>query len=78
MEKGHTILVGTNQGIYAEVKPDLNQLIVHAFLTDGTQKTLTLPMEQQALLTEAKKGRFFSYAAGVAYKIINQYHVCGL
>jgi galactokinase len=30
LEKGYTLLVGTNQGLYAEVKPHPTQLILHA------------------------------------------------
>ncbi len=70
LEIGYTLLVGTNQGLYAQVKPHPNQLIVSASLDDGTRKFLTLPMEAQALLTEARKGGFFSYAAGVAYQFL--------
>ncbi|RAM48667.1 MAG: GHMP kinase [Hapalosiphonaceae cyanobacterium JJU2] len=66
---GYTLLVGTNQGLYAQVKPHPHQLIVSASVGDGTRK-LTLPMEAQALLTEARKGGFFSYAAGVAYQFL--------
>lgn len=79
LEKGYTLLVGTNQGLYAEVKPHPTQLILHPSLSDGTRKEpLALPMEQQTLLTEAEKGHFFSYAAGVAYQFLTHYQVCGL
>lgn len=79
LEKGYTLLVGTNQGLYAEVKPHPTQLILHPSLSDGTRKEpLALPMKQQTLLTEAEKGHFFSYAAGVAYQFLTHYQVCGL
>jgi len=79
LEKGYTLLVGTNQGLYAEVKPHPTQLILHASLSDGTRKeALVLPMERQTLLAEAEKGGFFSYAAGVAYQFLTHYQVCGL
>ena len=79
LEKGYTLLVGTNQGLYAEVKPHPTQLILHASLSDGThQEPLVLPMERQVLLAEAEKGGFFSYAAGVAYQFLTHYQVCGL
>ncbi|MCX7594987.1 MAG: GHMP kinase [Fischerella sp.] len=67
---GYTLLVGTNQGLYAKIKPHPNQLILSTSLSDGTRKTLTLPMETQVLLSEATKGGFFSYAAGVAYQFL--------
>ena len=77
--KGYTLLVGTNQGLYAEVKPHPTQLILRASLSDGTRKEpLVLPMERQVLLAEAEKGGFFSYAAGVAYQFLTHYQVRGL
>jgi UTP-glucose-1-phosphate uridylyltransferase/mevalonate kinase len=79
LEKGYTLLVGTNQGLYAEVKPHPTQLILRASLSDRTPLELfELPMERQALLAEAEKGGFFSYAAGVAYQFLTYYHVGGL
>ncbi|MBD2388032.1 mevalonate kinase family protein [Cylindrospermum sp. FACHB-282] len=78
LKKGYTLLVGTNQGLYAEVKSHPTHLVLKASLTDGSNKTLTLPTAKQVLLTEAKKGDFFSYAAGVAYQILTHYDVGGL
>jgi galactokinase len=78
VEVGYTLLVGTNQGLYARVKPHPTQLVLHASLSDGTRKTLTLPMEKEALLFEAKKGGFCSYAAGVAYQFLASFPVAGL
>jgi len=78
LEKGYTLLVGTNQGIYAEVKPHPTELIVHTSLNNGTHKTLQLPIEKQTLLAEAQKGGFFSYVAGVAYHFLTHYPVGGL
>jgi galactokinase len=79
LEKGYTLLVGTNQGLYAEVKPHPTHLIVRPLLSDGTRKEpIVLPMEQQALLAEAQKGGFFSYVAGVAYQFLTYYRVQGV
>ncbi len=79
LEKGYTIITGTNQGIYAEVKPHPSKLILRATLSDGTRRgPYELPMEREALLEEASKGGFFSYAAGVAYQILTHYRVRGL
>jgi UTP-glucose-1-phosphate uridylyltransferase/mevalonate kinase len=79
LEKGYTLLVGLNQGLYAEVKPHPTQLIFHASLSDGTRKgPFALPMERDVLLAEAQKGDFFSYAAGVAYQFLTHYQVQGL
>ncbi len=79
LEKGFTIITGTNQGIHAEAKPHPNRLVVSATLNDGNRVgPFELPMEKDALLAEAQKGGFFSYAAGVAYQILTHYRVRGL
>ncbi|MBN1783098.1 GHMP kinase [bacterium] len=79
LERGYTIITGTNQGIYARVSPHPNKLIYHATLNDGTrQGPYEIPMERDALLAEAEKGGFFSYIAGVAYQVLTHYRVRGL
>ncbi len=79
IEKGCALIVGTNQGLYAEVKPHPDKLILKAAFEDGTRKEpIELPMEREALLEEAMKGGFASYAAGVAYQILTHYRVRGL
>jgi galactokinase len=78
LEVGYTLLVGTNQGLYAEVAPHPHQLIMGACVSNGAPKIISLPMEKQALLAEAQRGGFFSYAAGVAYQISTYFHVGGL
>ena len=79
LEKGYTLITSTNQGVYAEVQPHPTSLILKTTLSDGTRHgPYTLPMEPAALLAEAEKGSFFSYAAGVAYQILTNYRVQGL
>jgi UTP-glucose-1-phosphate uridylyltransferase/mevalonate kinase len=79
LEKGYTIITGTNQGIHARVSPHPSSLVVRSTLDDGsTQGPLELPMEPAALLQEARKGGFFSYAAGVAFQVLTHYRVRGL
>ncbi|MBD3322889.1 MAG: GHMP kinase, partial [Chitinivibrionales bacterium] len=79
LEKGFTIISGTNQGLHAEVKPHPSKLIFSSTLSDGTRKgPFEIPMEHDALLAEAEKGGFFSYVAGVAFQIITHYRVRGL
>jgi galactokinase len=78
LKKGYTLLVGTNQGLYANVKSHPSHLLLKMSLNNGHVKTLTLNMEKQTLLEVAKAGGFFSYAAGVAYQILNHYQVGGL
>ena len=78
IEKGCTLIVSTNQGIYAEVKQHPTHLILRAALNDGTKIEAALPMEKNALLAEAETGTFFSYAAGVAYQFLSHCRVGGL
>ena len=79
IEKGYAIIAGTNQGIYADVQPHPNALVLYATSPDGErQGPYTIPMEAEALLAEAEKGGFWSYIAGVAYQILTHYHVRGL
>ena len=79
LEKGYAIIASTNQGLYAEVHPHPTKLTLRTTLSDGTRmEPFEVPMESEALLTEAQKGGFFSYAAGVAYQILTHYQVHGL
>ena len=79
IEKGYTILCGTNQGISAEVSPHPGKLIMRSKLSDGrTLGPHEVIMEKEALLAEAEAGGFFSYAAGVAHQILTHYHIKGL
>lgn len=79
LEKGYAIITGTNQGLYAEVKPHQNQLIIRASLSDQkSQDAIALPLERSILLAEAQKGGFWSYAAGVAYQFLTHFKVGGL
>ncbi|HDQ46278.1 MAG TPA: GHMP kinase [bacterium] len=76
---GRTLITGTNQGIHAEVRPHPGKLILTTTLNDGTQEgPHEIPMDLNSLLGEARKGGFFSYAAGVAYQILTHYQVQGL
>jgi UTP-glucose-1-phosphate uridylyltransferase/mevalonate kinase len=79
IEKGHAIIVGTNQGVYGEVKGHPTKLIFKATLTDGTKMPAwEVPMEPGALLKQAEEGGFFSEVAGVAYQVLTLYRVRGL
>lgn len=79
IERGYTIITGTNQGIYAEVEPHPTKLILTSTLEDGTRKgPFEVEMEREALLEVAEQGGFFSYAAGVAYQVLTHYRVRGL
>jgi UTP-glucose-1-phosphate uridylyltransferase/mevalonate kinase len=79
IEKGFAIICGTNQGIYAQVEPHPNALVLSAITPEGQKiGPYEIPMETQALLKEAQKGGFWSYVAGVAYQVLINYHVRGL
>ncbi len=63
--KGFTIVVGTNQGLYARVETHPRALVIRSTMPDGEVRTSQeIPMEPKALLAEAEAGGFFSYAAG--------------
>lgn len=79
LERGYAIVVGTNQGLYAEVRPHPNQLILRTTMPDGTRRgPFEAPMERATLLRIAEEGGFFSYAAGVASQILTHYRVRGV
>jgi UTP-glucose-1-phosphate uridylyltransferase/mevalonate kinase len=79
IEKGYTLLTGTNQGIYADVEPHATALILSSTTPKGERTgPYEIPMEPKALLEEAQKGGFWSYIAGVAYQVRTHYHVRGL
>ena len=79
VEKGYCIITGTNQGLYAEVRPHPTHLVVTSDL-GGPERMgpREIPMEPDALLAEAQAGGPFSYVAGVAYQILMHHHVQGL
>jgi UTP-glucose-1-phosphate uridylyltransferase/mevalonate kinase len=79
IEKGYTLITGTDQGIYAEISPHPTSLVLSATMPDGKHEgPYEIPMEPRTLLEEAQKGGFWSYIAGVAYQVLTNYHVHGL
>src|SRR5512146_3234555 len=79
IEKGYTLITGTDQGIYAEVSPHPTSLVLSSTSPDGKREgPYEIPMEPKALMEEAQKGGFWSYIAGVAYQVLTNYHVRGL
>jgi UTP-glucose-1-phosphate uridylyltransferase/mevalonate kinase len=79
IEKGYTLITGTDQGIYAEVESHPNSLVLTSTTPDGqSQGPYEILMEPKALLEEAQRGGYWSYVAGVAYQIMTHYHVRGL
>ena len=79
VEKGYTLITGTDQGIYAEVEPHPTSLVLTSTSEEGEKiGPYEIPMEATTLLEEAQKGGFWSYIAGVAYQVLTNYHVRGL
>jgi galactokinase len=79
VEKGYTLICGTNQGIHAEVEPHPTALVLTSTTPEGrVVGPQEIPLEPRALLEEARRGGFFSYAAGVAYQVLTHYRVRGL
>jgi UTP-glucose-1-phosphate uridylyltransferase/mevalonate kinase len=79
IEKGYTLICGTNQGIHADVEPHPTALVLSSTTPDGRLiGPHEIPLEPRALLEEAQRGGFFSYAAGVAYQVLTNYRVRGL
>ncbi len=79
IEKGSTLITGTDQGIYAEVEPHPTSLILTSTTPEGEKiRPYDIPMQPNVLLEEAQKGGFWSYIAGVAYQVMTNYHVRGL
>jgi UTP-glucose-1-phosphate uridylyltransferase/mevalonate kinase len=79
IEKGYTLICGTDQGIYAEVSPHPTSLVLSSTTPDGLRHgPVEIPMTPRALLEVAQEGGFWSYIAGVAYQALTNYHVRGL
>ncbi|MBN1147493.1 MAG: GHMP kinase [Anaerolineales bacterium] len=79
IEKGYTLISGTDQGIYAEVEPHPTSLVLASTTPDGQKHgPYEIPMQAKTLLQEAQGGGFWSYIAGVAYQVLTNYHVRGL
>ena len=76
---GYCMAIGTDQGIYAEVSPHPDKLIIRSSDIHGKEiANQELLMDEEALLKAAKGGGFFSYCAGVAYYMLKNHKVKGL
>ncbi len=79
IEKGYTLICGTDQGIFAEAEAHPTSLVMTSTTPEGqTCGPYEIPMQPKALFDEAQKGGFWSYIAGVAYQALTNYHVRGL
>jgi UTP-glucose-1-phosphate uridylyltransferase/mevalonate kinase len=79
IEKGYTLIYGTEQGIYAEIKSHPTSLVLTSTSPDGERRgPYEIPMQLKALQEEAQSGSYWSYMAGVAYQVLTHYRVRGL
>jgi galactokinase len=79
LEKGYTLICGTDQGIYALVERHASLLVLTATSPEGeAHGPYAIPMRPEALLTEARVGGFWSYIAGTAYQVLSRFPVGGL
>ncbi|MCR5517711.1 MAG: hypothetical protein K6F17_03985, partial [Lachnospiraceae bacterium] len=74
---GQAIVTGVEQGIYADVEEsDLFEVTSNLPFYKG--QSFVSRMDQKSLMEEAQKGGFFSYVAGVASYISENYNVRGV
>ena len=77
LENGYAVVSGIEQGIYATVVKDKDFVVASSIdIYDG--ESLHSPMDTDKLLVIAKAGGFFSYVAGVASYISDNYSVGGV
>ncbi len=79
IEKGYTLVSGTDQGIHARIAPHPDALILTSTAPDGAVLgPHELPLNAEKLREVAKAGGFWSYMAGVAYQAVVHHAVGGL
>jgi hypothetical protein len=65
LETGKTIVVGTNAGLFAKVRPHPDQLIMYSTDNAGVRTgPFSIPMNAKALLKVAQEGGFWSCESG--------------
>lgn len=64
--------------MYARARAHPSSLVLTTRTDKGEIITETIPMQLKALLEVAQRGGFWSYAAGVAYRVATDYRVGGL
>lgn len=78
IEPGYCIISGTSQGLYSRTSENPGRFVFRSTNPSGGLMTLDEPMDAERLLELAKGGGFWSYAAGVAYQALTNYHVGGI
>ena len=76
---GYCLVTGTDQGLYARAEQAIDTFEMVSDLPDGSREgPLCLSARPRALDAAARRGDFFSYAAGVAAEVSVRYPVQGL
>lgn len=75
---GRCIIAGTNQGLYARVRPNKDRLVFRSIGPDGKILVFDEPMDASRLLEIARQGGYWAYVAGVAYQTMTHYDVGGV
>jgi len=78
IEPGYCIISGTSQGLHARINSNPGRFIFRSRDPSGDRQVLDEPMDCESLLSVAKAGGYWSYAAGVAYQALTHYHVGGV
>ena len=79
LEPGYCLVTGTDQGLHATVEPTTAVVEITSLLPDGTLAgPERIPADAAALDAAARRGGFFSYAAGVAAEVALRHRVGGL
>jgi len=79
IECGACLVCGTNQGLYADVWAHPSSFIMKSVDQNGKDLgDFCCNMEPKCLLSVARDGGTYSYAAGVAYQMLMRYQVTGL
>ncbi|MBN1668394.1 MAG: hypothetical protein JW862_14970 [Anaerolineales bacterium] len=78
IEKGYTLICGTDQGIYASVQAWSGALQLSSVSPQGElHGPDTLALQPEILLQVAREGGFWSYIAGTTYQVLQQYPQVG-
>jgi len=78
VQPGMCIIAGTSQGLHSKARKAKDRFVFHSVGPDGSRLSLDEAMDGPRLFALAHEGGFWSYAAGVAYQALTNYHVGGL
>ena len=79
LEPGLCMVMGTDQGLRAQVEPAGDVLEIESHLPDGSARgPHRIPLEPGSLAGAAAEGGFFAYAAGTAAEVAERHGPLGL